>query len=155
MSEALAKLNSHSERRREQVRQLAVLGDTPGWFEAQMQRIRDELCTLDDIATEIEVRYSLFRHWIMGDTKREEAYQAAVGERKRRLFEQVEDRLFKTALGAKGEPRHADALRAAELLRNGPSPGGALPPGTKVNLNVVFVSAEEGKPKGVVIDQIP
>lgn len=144
--------------RREEVKKLATLNDDPEWWPFQLEQIKNGE-TLEGLATELSVKFGVFRHWILGDTKREKEYIDAHAERRKRLLAKVEDRLFEAALNPKGWPKFSDSLRAAEILRSGPAAAGGVGSGSQpVNLNIVFVGAKEGKPaieQGVTVDQVP
>lgn len=153
-------LANHTEKKREQITKLATLGEDPDWFKDQLELIAEGK-TLEELAVVLQVNYSIYRHWIMGDAKREKAYIAAFVDRKARQLQRVEEKLLHTALNPTGHPKYSDSIRAAEILMSGKN-GGNLPASTApINLNIMFVGATDGRPaqnilpEGTVHDQVP
>lgn len=157
-----ALLASHTAKKQVMVKKLAALGEDPEWWKEQLEQIADGK-SLEEIAVVLQVNFSILRHWIMGDVKREKEYVEAFAEQRRRRKEKIEDRLYKTAMNPTGHPKFADSLRAAEILLGAKnSDAGLVAGGGSINLNVMFVEAKDGRPSqpiidngGTVIDQVP
>jgi hypothetical protein len=151
---------AHTEKRQQMVTALAKANDDPEWWKYQLEQLTDGT-TLNALAEAAGVNFSIFRHWIMGDTKREKAYADALAEARRRKLDAIDQQLFNVALNPTGHPKYADSLRAAEILRNAPAQGASAGgSGIPTAINILFVSAKDGKPEKAVhevtvIDQIP
>lgn len=98
---------------------------------------------LSTCAKEIGVHHGILRNWIRGDKKREEQYQQAEKDGKRRRMEQVMEKVHALAITEIAEtPSHTDVLRAAEIaLKHSGESGQAEPPKIP-GISITFVTAE-------------
>ncbi len=145
---------SHSRKKSEMWSALAELGADAEFFPTIVSRLSDGEF-LSTIAGELKVNHSILRNWIRGDKAREAAYLQAEQDGRQARIATVLRKTYDIAVTDSTEPpTRMEQLRAAEIMLKQGS-GDEKPTNTFGDITINFVSAKDGRPEGIVIDQLP
>ena len=136
---------------------LAQADTNPEFWPEIVARISDGEF-VSTIALELKVNHSILRNWIRGNMQREQEFQQAERDGKQARIQRVLQRVHETAVAeVEDKTTRMEALRAAEIALRQQDTEKA-PPQKFGDINIIFVAAENGKPKevqGATIDQLP
>lgn len=148
---AVAAPADHTRRKSQMVTALAELDTNEDFWPTIVSRISDGEF-LSTIAGELKVNHSILRNWIRGSKPREQAYAEAERAGKQHRINMVLKKTYETAVADVADPAtRMEQLRAAEILLKQQDEAKA-PPSAVANIQINFVAASDGKPKGEVIE---
>ena len=108
------------------------------------------------IALELKVNYSILRNWIRGDKAREQEFTQAEADGKQARIQRVLKRVHDTATAESEAPvTTMESLRAAEIALKQQEHEKAPMQKFTGDIQINFVAAENGRPAGKIIDQLP